>query len=70
MKEALLSHGGIHGCRVAVLPILCETLQQQKIPGISKLNNFEFSDGKLVAWRAYSIGSGKRIVVDKVTGIF
>ena len=70
MKEALLSHGGIHGCRVAVLLILCETLQQQKIPGITKLNNFEFSDGKLVAWRAYSIGSGKRIVVDKVTGIF
>ena len=41
--------------------------QQQKIPGISKLNNFQYRDGHLLAWRAYGIGIGKR-VVDKITG--
>ena len=68
MQEALLSHGGVDGVRVAVLHTLPEISQQQKIPGISKLHNFEFGDGELLAWRAYGIGSGKRFVVDKNTG--
>lgn len=70
MKKALLSHGGVTGVRVAVLPAVegQETAQQQqKIPGISKLNNFQYRDGHLLAWRAYGIGIGKR-VVDKITG--
>lgn len=70
MKTALLSHGGVTGVRVAVLPAVegqANIQQQQKIPGISKLNNFQFRDGHLLAWRAYGIGVGK-CVVDKITG--
>lgn len=70
MQEALLSHGGVNGVRVAVLQTVPEINQEQKIPGISKLHNFEFSDGALVAWRAYNIGSGKRFVIEKSTGQF
>ena len=70
MQEALLSHGGVNGVRVAVLQTVPEINQEQKIPGISKLHNFEFSDGALVAWRAYNIGSGKRFVMEKSTGQF
>ena len=70
MKEALLSHGGVEGVRVSVLPVetLCEMPQQQKIAGIGKLSNLEFKDGHLLAWRAYCIGPGKRIVLSKDTG--
>ena len=70
MKKALLSHGGVTGVRVAVLPAVEgqeNVQQQQKIPGISKLNNFQYRDGHLLAWRAYGIGVEKR-VVDKTTG--
>ena len=70
MQEALLSYGGVNGVRVAVLQTVPEINQEQKIPGISKLHNFEFSDGALVAWRAYNIGSGKRFVMEKSTGQF
>ena len=70
MQEALLSHGGVNGVRVAVLQTVREINQEQKIPGISKLHNFEFSDGALAAWRAYNIGSGKRFVMEKSTGQF
>ena len=30
-----------------------------QIVGISKLNNFRFTGGKLTAWRAYAVGRGK-----------
>ena len=45
MQEALLSHGGVSGVRVAVLHTVPEIIQEQKFPGISKLHNFEFGDG-------------------------
>lgn len=70
MKKALLSHGGVTGVRVAVLLAVEEqepAQQQQKIPGISKLNNFQYREDHLLAWRAYGIGVGKR-VVDKIKG--
>ena len=62
MKDALLSHGGIEGVRVAVSDSLDEesmTGELPKIVGISKLNNFCFTGGKLTAWRAYAVGRGK-----------
>ena len=61
MKDALLSHGGIEGVRVAVSDSLEESVTGElpKIVGISKLNNFRFTDGKLTAWRAYAVGRGK-----------
>ena len=68
MKEALLSHGGVEGVRVAHLPSINQTVELQKIPGISKLNNFQLTDGSLQAWRAYGIGPGKSIGMEKVSG--
>ena len=61
-KDALLSHGGIEGVRVAVSDSLEESVTGElpKIVGISKLNNFRFTGGKLSAWRAYvCCGKGK-----------
>lgn len=37
----------------------------RKIPGISKLNNFKFNPESITAWRAYEIGSGKDIRLEK-----
>lgn len=68
MREALLSHGGVEGVRVALLPSINQTVELQKIPGINKLNNFQFTDGSLQAWRAYGIGPGKSIAKEKVSG--
>ena len=68
MQSAMLSHGGVEGVRVAVLQSLNETAELQKIPGISKLNNFQYTNGSLQAWRAYGIGQGKNIAVDKSAG--
>ena len=68
MRDALLSHGEVEGVRVAVLQSLNETTELQKIPGISKLNNFQYTNGTLEAWRAYGIGQGKNIMMDKVAG--
>lgn len=70
MKNALLSYGGIEGVRVAVIPCIDDSsiTRLQKIPGISKLNNFEFKGGKIVAWRAYGVGKGKKINKGKIQG--
>lgn len=69
MKEALLSHGGIAGVRIAVVERVKETnLIEDKIPGISMLNNYKFTDGKLHAWKAYGIGSGKVVKKELPTG--
>ena len=43
MKEAINSYDGVQGVRVAAMESIDETLEMtQKIPGISKLNNFAF----------------------------
>lgn len=69
MKDALLSHGGIAGVRVAAVDRLDESnLVGDKIPGISTLNNYKFIDKKLYAWRAYGIGSGKVVMEQLTTG--
>ena len=68
MKEALLSYGGVEGFRVAILPSIEETVELRKISGISKLNNFLFTEDSLQAWRAYAIGPGKIIASEKVPG--
>ena len=46
MTEALKSHGGVTGSRVAVAAINLanETDWTNKIKGISKINNFGFTD--------------------------
>lgn len=70
MKDALLSYGGLEGVRVVAVECLEElptSGSQQKIPGISKLHNFRFTEGKLVARRAYGIGNGKEISINPST---
>lgn len=62
MKDAILSHGGVEGVRVAVVEAaIHETSEQRKIPGINKLKNFEFHDEGVLARRAYGIGEGSQI---------
>ena len=63
MKEALESHGGVRGSRVAVAAVNLanETGGTNKIKGISKLNNFEFTEEGIRIWSAYKIGPGKLV---------
>ena len=68
MREALLFHGGVEGVRVALVPSINQRVELQKIPGINKLNSFQFTDGSLQAWRTYDIGPGKSITKEKVSG--
>ena len=57
LKEAISSYGGVQGVRVAAMERINETLENtQKIPGISKLNNFAFDQNSVKAWRVYGIG--------------
>ena len=64
MKDAILSHGGVKGIRVAVVEAaICETPEQRKIPGINKLNNFEFRNESVFTRGAYGIGEGSRIIM-------
>lgn len=61
MKKAIESHGGLKGCRVAVVEMdsTKELNQANKIPGISLLYNFQFEDKGIRTWKAYKIGKGK-----------
>ena len=63
MKEALESHGGIAGCRAAVAEIVVEkeTGGGNKLKGISKFNNFEFTEAGIRVWRAYQLGPGSLV---------
>ena len=63
VKDAILSHGGIEGVRVAVVETtIQEAPDKRKLHGINKLNNFEFrDDGCVLARRAYGIGEGSII---------
>ena len=63
MKEALESHGGIRGCRAAVAAVNLanETGGTNKLKGISKLNNFEFTEAGIRVWCAYQVGPGRLV---------
>ena len=60
MKVALESHGGVRGCRFAVVEINKTKMNAEvcKIPGISFLNNFHFYEDGVRSWKAYQIGKG------------
>ena len=62
MKKALESHGGLRGCRVAVVEIdLSKDLHEaNKIPDISLLYNFKFEDSGIRVWKAKSANSTTR----------
>lgn len=62
MMNALESHGGVKGCRAAVVQVDVSaenTSSTNKIPGISLLNNFAFVKNGIRVWRAYNTGLGK-----------
>ena len=68
LKDALLSHGGIDGVRVVAVETIEDLVEDsRKIPTISKLNNFAFHDDSITAWRAYDVGKGKEIVLEKTS---
>ena len=68
LKDALLSHGGIDGVRVVAMETIEDLVEDsRKIPTISKLNNFAFHDDSITAWRAYDVGKGKEIVLEKTS---
>ncbi|CAH3117617.1 unnamed protein product [Porites lobata] len=68
MENAILSHGGLPGIRVVMLDSLGEPetvpATQQKITGISKLNNFRFYPDGMRVWQAFDIGPGKCISLE------
>jgi len=70
MKKALESHGGVRGCKAAVVAVdtnmYNERGKENKLKGISKLNNFEFKDEGIQVWRAYNIGHGQLISFDAI----
>ena len=62
LKDTLVSHGGIDGVRVVCLDAITMASpisEPAKIQNVSKLNNFEFTEGGIKAWSAY--GRGKQI---------
>ena len=62
MKTALESHGGLKGCRTAVVkidPVAENASPPNKMPGISLLDNFAFTKYGIRVWRAYNVGLGK-----------
>jgi hypothetical protein len=63
LKEAM-SHGGVRGVRVAVLPNIEQQVTrtgQGKLDGITTYNNFSYSDERLTIWKAYDMGSGRKL---------
>ena len=60
MKQALESHGGLRGCRAAVVEV--DTTKavgnDNKIPGISLINNFLLSEAEFVLGRPTTLDLG------------
>lgn len=63
MKEALEAQGGNTGCKAAIAEVNTanETGGTNKLKGISKLNNFEFTEAEIHVWCAYQIGPGSLV---------
>ena len=69
IKQALESHGGLRGCRTAVVEV--DTTKAvgngNKIPGISLINSFLFEEGGIRTWKAYNVGTGYHFSYDKLS---
>ncbi len=61
MEVALESHGGLKGCRAAVVEVDSskDLFEGNKIPDISLLYNFQYETGGIRVWKAYEVGKGK-----------
>ena len=71
-KNAILSHGGIHGVRVALVDDAdCEISVVGKWDSISTLNNFSFDkDGNsITVWKSYDVGEGRKVKWSKLPGM-
>ena len=62
MKEAIESHSGVSGVRSIVAEVDTSTKEgrEAKWDGISKLNNFQFDDNGVRAWKAFEVGEGQQ----------
>ena len=69
MKQALESHGGLKGCRAAVVEvdITKDISRDNKIPGISLLNNFLFEESGIRTWKAYNVGPGRLLAYGELS---
>ena len=65
MKEVHLSQGGLEGARVVVVTpnVVYSEQEQSQITSVNKLNNFQYVNASIYAWRAYGIGKGKTIKI-------
>ena len=71
LNEAMLSHGGINGVRVALVTDATNKPQQEmagRWEGISSLNNFLYLEDSVTVWKAYDIGQGKTISWSQLQG--
>ena len=70
MEEAILSCAGVTGVRVVVLKSKTNisTKERPKLEGISRFNNFRFERGGIRAWKAYEVGSGTLLTLDRAKG--
>lgn len=60
MYKAITSGDGVRGVRVALVDASSvSSISTGKLDGISKLNNFSYSNNGLTYWRQYEIGEGK-----------
>ena len=69
MKQALESHGGLKGCRAAVVEVdtTKDISRDNKIPGISLLNNFRFEESGNRTWKAYNVGPGRLLAYGELS---
>ena len=61
MRQALVSYGGVRGCRIAVAEVderQADT-HSMKLEGISSYNNFQWEENGIRVWKAYNVGEGK-----------
>ncbi|XP_067056137.1 uncharacterized protein [Acropora muricata] len=62
--DAMLSHGGINGVRVALVTGSTDQSQQvsRRWEGISTINNFVYTDkNQVTVWKAFDTGPGKSV---------
>ena len=68
--SALTSRGGVSGARVSLVQGNSSSKTNVKWPGISKLNNFEFSSDGVRVLRAYQVGEGTNFPWSEFEGTF
>ena len=68
--SALTSRGGVSGARVSLVQGNSSNKTNVKWPGISKLNNFQFSSDGVRVWRAYQVDEGKLSPWSEFEGTF